>query len=596
MYITYCRNQSTVNLKDKTDYRLNLTGGDYRPTWLIRVSDWKKVPGEEAVHGYHTISYSWEQSGKVVPRNDGSGEYDLIDHGKHCIVEDYNLYYDGIINSTLKDDTHVTWCQPESEGARIRDVTYNQLLQQLCKDFQVDYVWYDKLCINQSDSKAKSYEIKQMHKIYRNARYTIVMIPEAVRIDQEDFQQKIIRPHSDAPDQVIDAIMESSWWKRSWTLEEVMMSKNILIVGTDINFFQHSLHTTEELPTTVDLFSNILLDFGSRGNNGTVNQGLAFAHFRTSTKSHDMIFALKNTFSDMFDEMEINYAADIKKTFHDFYRHIGTKDLSILCFGSALLPDGDRGEYQSTVQNYNLPSWTGVAGKHIQIPTFTTIHHQLTHAIDDTMKMHIKTKRYWEIDITPYEGGCYSSIPRDDKYNGKVGSQIVRINMASAKRDRKDMGSVDKNTILEEYLATLNTTTCLLMTHYHHRQGDPAMLLRPLSLTEDCKKCIILPILLTFKHATHQEVEMNGNNVILGEYDFGFCLPVVRQSTTCKNRYKAIGVYYVGIAPRSKVDSPIQWNHLVGIQDVFTYEPEEIVNSLFENDFHSNEPKEFIIE
>ena len=96
MYITYCRNQKTVDLEDKTDYRLSLTGGDYRPTWLMRVSDWKKVPGTEAVDGYHTISYCWEQSGEVV-KNETNEEYSLVDNGKHCIVEDFKLFEDSIL-------------------------------------------------------------------------------------------------------------------------------------------------------------------------------------------------------------------------------------------------------------------------------------------------------------------------------------------------------------------------------------------------------------------------------------------------------------------------------------------------------------------
>ena len=55
MCITYCRNQRTVDLKDKTSYHLGVTEGDYRSTWLIRVSDWKKVPGEEAIDDYQTL-------------------------------------------------------------------------------------------------------------------------------------------------------------------------------------------------------------------------------------------------------------------------------------------------------------------------------------------------------------------------------------------------------------------------------------------------------------------------------------------------------------------------------------------------------------
>ena len=153
MYIKYHRKQKSLDIEDKTNYRLSLTGGDYRPVWLVRILDWKKVRDEEAVNGYHTFSYCWEQSGKVVKRNDGSREYDCVDRGRHCIIEHFKE------RKTRNFFRHTV----------NKYVTYEELLQQVCNDFQIEYLWYDKVCIDQADDGAGLREIKEMHKVYRNS-------------------------------------------------------------------------------------------------------------------------------------------------------------------------------------------------------------------------------------------------------------------------------------------------------------------------------------------------------------------------------------------------------------------------------------------
>ena len=633
MYITYCRNQKSVDPEDKTGYRLSVTGGDYRPTWLIRVSDWQKVPGKAAVNGYHTISYCWEQSGEVVRNDDNSNEYRIVDHAKHCIVEGYDVYKDLILGSSDFYDTrevddqddygkgddekheddniqdvsgtdklqesdiynqYVTWCQRKSKTTKIRYVTYEQLLQQVCKDFQVEYVWYDKRCIDQSNSKARSNEIKQMHKIYRNARYTIAMVPELLIYDPADIEHEFFGFGNEAQEDISNNICHSSWWKRSWTLEEVMMTKRILIVGTDINMFQHSLNTTD-IPTNVDVFSTTLLDFGgTEQNKGSVNRALAFAHFRTSAKAHDMIYALKNTFSYMFNDIEANDATDIEATFSNFYRHIATNDLSILCFGSNLSLDGH--EYgQHTMGGYNLPSWTGVAGKHIYHRAITTTHPELKCHIDETMWMHIKSKRYWKISVTPFDGGSYSLSKNSTQDADWYWEQMYRISSLRYKNEWTDMTTADKDTVLLEWLVNMYNGTGAYMTHYHQPQGGLLTQLRPLTLTEDCEECIILPILLELHVPMYANDNDNAFSFIIHDYDQSYCLPVLRECTEGTGRYKTIGVYYLGDRDDSTPEPSSRLSHYIGKDDINSNDPEEIISALFENDCY-DVPKEFIIE
>jgi hypothetical protein len=44
----------------------------------------------------------------------------------------------------------------------------------LCRDIGEDYLWVDRLCIVQDDSKSKRNQICAMDKIYRSAAFTII--------------------------------------------------------------------------------------------------------------------------------------------------------------------------------------------------------------------------------------------------------------------------------------------------------------------------------------------------------------------------------------------------------------------------------------
>ncbi|KAI9265233.1 heterokaryon incompatibility protein-domain-containing protein [Phascolomyces articulosus] len=315
MYITYCPNQRSVNIEDTTQYRRNATAGEYRPTYLIRVSDWEKVPGKQVETGYCALSYVWEQSGDVVRKE--NGEYDCIDNGRHCIVEGYDMNKGDLTTLILTEEEkyEVQFLPSTRTKATIKHVTYEELLQQICKDFEIEYLWYDKICIDQSDNENKLREIKQMYKIYGNACYTVAIVPEIhihdpKALDTIDPAYEDIEAHREAW-----AAMEqiSLWWKRSWTLEETMTSKRILVIGTDTHFWQHSLHTCD-IPTTYDGFSVWMLDFANQQQGGgSINQALSEAHFRTSSKEHDKIYSLANIFPDLFKNMEINYKTDIKQ-------------------------------------------------------------------------------------------------------------------------------------------------------------------------------------------------------------------------------------------------------------------------------------------
>ncbi|KAI9268128.1 hypothetical protein BDA99DRAFT_535643 [Phascolomyces articulosus] len=446
MYITYCCNQETLDVLDTTEYRLNATAGEYRPTYLIRVSYWEKVPGHEAKNEYCALSYVWKQSGEIVQL--GDGEYDCIDNGKHCIVEGYDMDIHGFIanikrfffgtydkkdqiimmlNIQEKDEQYEVLFFPSvGSKATVKYVTYDKLLQQICKDFQIEYLWYDKICNDQSDKENKQREIKQMHRIYGNACYTLAIVPEVHVQCPDDLDT--IHPFTDNSAEATVAAwnniyLKFLWWKRSWTLEETMVSKRILLIEW-------------------------MLDFANQRQQGrgSVNQALNQAHFRTSSNEHDKIFSLVNIFHDI---------------------------------------NGNNNLIRSTVK-------------------------------------------------------------------------LLRISESGP-------------------------------THYYQPHGLSPIQARPLSLTEDCEECIILPILFKCHRLSYKSVEEEPSLKVLSKHIHHYFLPVLKK---CKNnintstiteeeRYQDIGIYYLG--------SPI-------FGDLSLDDPDEILNLIFKKDAFHNKTKRFIIQ
>ena len=107
---------------------------------------------------------------------------------------------------------------------------------------------------------------------------------------------------------------------------------------------------------------------------------LHWAHTRTSTKEHDLIFALANIFPEVMKEITIDYKQDIQVLMMQFYVALAKKDLSILLFQkhgsykqicqispSTVVEDSStkEPEYRVPIQKFDLPSWTVVDGEHI---------------------------------------------------------------------------------------------------------------------------------------------------------------------------------------------------------------------------------------
>ncbi|KAG2215870.1 hypothetical protein INT45_006357 [Circinella minor] len=309
-----------------------LTRPEFMPTRLVRVSDMEFVSGAKVDEGYCAISYSWNWSGEIS-LDETTGESSLTDNGQHKII--------------FGQDQH-------------KLVKFEGLIEQICRQFNIRYIWYDQMCINQDDPLEKRKEIGRIHRVYRNAYCTIALVPE--------FQARKVSSRIRYAD--ISSLISSSWFKRMWTLEEVLLSSRVIVVGRNV----HTWHDT----ASRWLHVGAIFEKPSRYNASTI---LHYAHIRDTTRNHDRVFALFKIYPDLVEEVynydDLTYimAEQFDTVMIGCYERLANKDLSILCFGNynvyQYIVENEVTEEMFDLQHYIpirrfgfLPSWTGVEGEH----------------------------------------------------------------------------------------------------------------------------------------------------------------------------------------------------------------------------------------
>ncbi|KAI9265234.1 hypothetical protein BDA99DRAFT_45542 [Phascolomyces articulosus] len=232
------------------------------------------------------------------------------------------------------------------------------------------------------------------------------------------------------------------------------------------------------------------------------------------------------------------------------------------------------------MKNHNLPSWIGVSGCHLDAPvTTTTTWLQSQHSICDDMLLHMSTKYYKTLSVASYDFGCFSPLSHD-KYQWDQ-----HIDKFVKRRKAKGTSSaVEEDTALIDWAIKMISISSCYATHYYQPQDAPVMQARPLSLTEDCDECIILPILLKSYSLIAERREESPSLHFSTGYTYHYFLPVIKiyvdAANGTKEWYKAIGIYFLGGAFH---------------KDHISDGPYEILISIFGDDDPS-EAKEFIIQ
>ncbi|KAI8137935.1 hypothetical protein BJV82DRAFT_717783 [Fennellomyces sp. T-0311] len=316
---------------------------EFKPTWLIRTKDMKTVRGSDVQEPYYALSYSWNQSGDIFKDDDDGQKYTRIDNGKHEII----ISQERKIKVPREKVIDII-------PAKRRLVMFEGLIQEICQDFGIQYLWYDQKCIDQDNPDEKRREIKQMHKIYSNAQCTVALIPE-FRITKGNSSNLAN----------VEAIATSEWSKRIWTLEEAIMSKRLLFIGRDVHLWSyvHDRNHGDKVTYSHTIGHAFIYDLCTKPANMSVSTVLWHARRRTSSKLHDRVFALANLLPGVTADLAFDYNQPLLDAMLHFFGLIAPHDLSILCFGIPFLENHEDIHLQLQ-EDALLPTWTGSSYSH----------------------------------------------------------------------------------------------------------------------------------------------------------------------------------------------------------------------------------------
>ncbi|KAI9498859.1 hypothetical protein BDB00DRAFT_322961 [Zychaea mexicana] len=355
------------------------------PPRLVRTSDMSIVPGTEAhKQGYCALSYPWNWSGDIVVR--GKENSIRVDRAKHRLIfhplatpaaavgesqQQANVIYNSERDSTSSDAIDdPQQQQQQDQRCSVHYVKFEGVIQQICKGFDIHYIWYDQLCVSNSNREE---EVQQMHHYYSNAQFTVVLVPEmkisrkipmAATTATSSTYYPVSHPNIA---RCIRAIHDSQWSMRTWTYQEAIVSERLLFVGENTHLWSDSMHNlyysqfavaSSASTRTAAYYVKSLCEQHKPGREAS--NILRHLHTRHCTKEHDRVFALANLFPNVRNNSSITYKESVVQQMVDAYTTLATYDLTVLCFGRPAK------SYPSTMRHYaDLPSWIGVAGQHI---------------------------------------------------------------------------------------------------------------------------------------------------------------------------------------------------------------------------------------
>lgn len=173
-------------------------------------------------------------------------------------------------------------------------------VQQLCKRAAQDgfqYAWIDTWCINKESSAEISEAINSMFSWYERAGICYTYLMDV--------------PSNDDAGQLLESMKESEWFKRGWTLQELIAPSNMLFLAsdwTDIRW-KHEICSFIHDITGVDESTSQLQEF-------SIARKMSWAAGRECTRMEDTAYCLM----DLFDaNMPLLYSEE-HKHLSDFKR------------------------------------------------------------------------------------------------------------------------------------------------------------------------------------------------------------------------------------------------------------------------------------
>lgn len=201
----------------------------------------------------------------------------------------------------------------------------------------IEWLWADMLCIDQSNDKDKIIEIPKMGDYYKNATSCLMYIP-AVNLHMiKSILNKISTIDDDEELSNIGNILlkylhksgflTDNWWKRVWTLQEFILSKNIIIcsnnetlsINTLINIFTKIIKLDYLSIESLNIYEKYFIDvvIFKSNNEYNIKQVLKLMEQRCCVKVNDRIYGMLGLFPKI--KIKVTYEKSLEEISYNFF-------------------------------------------------------------------------------------------------------------------------------------------------------------------------------------------------------------------------------------------------------------------------------------
>ncbi|KAI0744293.1 heterokaryon incompatibility protein-domain-containing protein [Daedaleopsis nitida] len=239
--------------------------------------------------------------------------------------------------------SHV-WSKQESDGENyVPEQTYQEVLKiqrsakakdevpltrlsekirmacEIARTHGFEYIWIDSCCIDQSSSAELSEAINSMYEWYSCSNLCYAYLKD-VTVKEEPGAH-----HADFP--------RSEWFRRGWTLQELIAPQNVLFLSDDWNDIgtKHSLAATIANVTKIDIE---VLKHDKTPAAVPVAERMAWASSRVTTKEEDKAYCLVGLFGANITPMYGEGQNAFRRLQEAILRH--EPDQSIFVWGSCI--------------------------------------------------------------------------------------------------------------------------------------------------------------------------------------------------------------------------------------------------------------------
>ncbi len=177
--------------------------------------------------------FIWEKStvrlyntntGQVVETQSTQVKVDSYATLSYVWGTDWEKEIDRIVNKSDGSDYKVKLTKLARKAVEKSKKTFSLLSQ---NQTSLNYIWIDNYCINQNDAQEKGEEVRKQRIYYSNAAVTLVAIDAKIG-DEVDEENKL-----EFAKYIIKKIVNSSWFTRSWTFQEGLLSHQTIFMFDD---------------------------------------------------------------------------------------------------------------------------------------------------------------------------------------------------------------------------------------------------------------------------------------------------------------------------------------------------------------------------